>query len=194
MTVLARAPGGACAVRCPACRTAGAARGGPRWDASAGAPDPAGFDMDAETMIWTPTYYKVNTNGKLIIYDLFRHIRSAWARPRVTNARPRGRARTRKPQLKRWPVGLGPPAAARTSLVRSTKNETLTKLGLHLCLSVKLCLSVPLRSACECSVAEERTAEARVRRARTAPSMGRKELPTHAKQPSSIALCSRLRS
>ena len=91
-------------------------------------------------------------------------------------------------------VGLGPPAAARTSLVRSTKNETLTKPGLHLCLSVKLCLSVPLRSACECSVAEERTAEARVRRARTAPSMGRKELPTHAKQPSSIALCSRLRS
>ena len=137
---------------------------------------------------------RVNTNGKLIIYDLFRHIRSAWARPRVTNARPRGRARTRKPQLKRWPVGLGPPAAARTSLVRSTKNETLTKPGLHLCLSVKLCLSVPLRSACECSVAEERTAEARVRRARTAPSMGRKELPTHAKQPSSIALCSRLRS
>lgn len=91
---------------CPACRTAGAARGGPRWDASAGAPDPAGFDMDAETMIWTPTIQSQYKWSKLIIVMiLFRHIRSAWARPRVTNARPRGRARsTRKPQLKRWPL------------------------------------------------------------------------------------------
>ena len=104
MTVLARAPGGACAVVPRAgLQALAAARGGPRWDASpVPAPDPAGFDMDAETMIWTPT--RVNTNGKLIIYDLFRHIRSAWARLRVTNARPRGRARTRKPQLKRWPL------------------------------------------------------------------------------------------
>ncbi len=58
-------------------------------------------------------------------------------------------------------------------------------------------MSVPLRVRARSavrSVAEERTAEARVRRARAAPSMGCKELPTHTKQPSSVALCGRLRS
>ena len=103
MTVLARAPGGARArlSRVPDCRRR-AWRSAVRDASPVPAPDPAGVDMDAETMIWTPT--RVNTNGKLIIYDLFRPIRSAWARPRVTNARPRGRARTRKLQLKRWPL------------------------------------------------------------------------------------------
>ena len=124
---------------CPACRTAGAARGGPRWDASAGAPDPAGFDMDAETMIWTPTIQSQYKWSKLIIYDIVPpHPISLGASSSHQRASTRARAQHAQAAAQALAVGLGPPAAARTSrsLVRSTKNETLTKPGLHLCLSV----------------------------------------------------------
>ena len=129
--------------------------------------------------------------------------------PRVTCRPARVHAQAAAQACGRWPFGLGPPPARLTRSIiqerslgcisrpRSSKNETWAVSRLYLCLSVELCVSVALRMRARSavrSVAEERTAEARVRRARAAPSMGCKELPTHTKQPSSVALCGRLRS